>query len=230
MMTALVWGLVRVRFSSVRRIRCSGAATPLPPVTADVCAFRTGQKRSDNCRGVALQPRRRIHRYGRMVSMIEPSLATSRHVAEIWSLRRQREDWLAAAGIDQWRPGEVPEDTVREQVDQGEWFVVERERVVAGLRLLWADPEFWGLDDGSAVYVHGLMVDLKHAGRGLGRDLLSWAAHAGRARGRTRLRLDSAATNPALSLYYETAGFTAVGQVRTSDELFDAILWERPIP
>ncbi|WP_139320393.1 GNAT family N-acetyltransferase [Saccharomonospora sp. CUA-673] len=159
--------------------------------------------------------------------MADPSPAEMRDVRGIWSLRRQREDWLATQGIDQWRPGEVPVSEIEEQVNRGEWHVLrdDDQRVVAGLRILWADPDFWGPDDGTAVYVHGLMVDLALAGQGLGARLLQWAAHTGAQRDKTRLRLDSAATNPGLSAYYERIGFR-----RQVGDHFDVILWERPIP
>lgn len=158
--------------------------------------------------------------------MLEPVPASSADVKPIWRLRRQREDWLASRGIDQWRPGEIPVSTIQDQVYQGEWYVVREERVVAALRVLWSDPDFWGPDDGKAVYVHGLMVDLDHAGNGMGTQLLDWAAGLARQQGRTHLRLDSALTNPGLTRYYERLGFTRKGQRQIGD-LFEVLLWER---
>lgn len=158
--------------------------------------------------------------------MLDPVVASSADVTPIWRLRRQREDWLSARGIDQWRPGEIPVSTIQTQVDQSEWHVLREERVVAALRLLWTDPDFWGPDDGTAAYVHGLMVGLDRAGSGLGARLLDWAAGQARLHGRTRLRLDSALTNPGLARYYELLGFTRRGQRQVGD-LFQVILWER---
>lgn len=161
--------------------------------------------------------------------MREPVPATASDATEIWQLRRQREDWLAAQGIDQWIPGEIPIATVKDQIDRGEWHLVREDGiVVAALRLLWEDPDFWGPDDGNAVYVHGLMVDLSHAGKGLGAELLNWAAHIGQQRGKSHLRLDSALTNPGLTRYYERLGFTRKGQ-RHVGNLFEVILWERHV-
>ena len=42
--------------------------------------------------------------------------------------------------------------------------------LVGTVRLLWTDPDFWGDDHTPAVYVHGLMVDRRAAGHGLGHD------------------------------------------------------------
>lgn len=160
--------------------------------------------------------------------MRDPIPASDADVVPIWQLRRQREDWLASRGIDQWRPGEVPVATIQEQVDRAEWYVLRDESVIAGLRILWSDPDFWGPDDGSSIYVHGLMVDLRRAGEGLGSELLEWAARLGSQHGKARLRLDSALTNPDLTRYYERLGFIPKGQHEV-DGLFEVILWEGPV-
>ena len=84
--------------------------------------------------------------------------------------------------------------------------------IVGTVRLLWTDPDFWGSDPVPAVYVHGLMVDRRCTGQGVGTALLDWAADQGRAAGVGLFRLDCRTTNPALRSYYEAYGFTAVGR------------------
>lgn len=106
--------------------------------------------------------------------------------------------------------------------------MVRDERVIAALRVLWEDLDFWGPDDGAAVYVHGLMVNLDRAGEGLGSELLDWAARLAKQHGRTHLRLDSALTNPGLTCYYERLGFERQGRRQIGD-LFDVILWQRSV-
>ena len=95
----------------------------------------------------------------------------------------------------------------------------------ARVRLLWTDPDFWGDDDTPAVYVHGLMVDRRAAGHGLGTALLDWAAARGRDAGVDLFRLDCRTTNPVLRAYYERYGFRAVGQRDFAD--FSCTLLER---
>ena len=95
----------------------------------------------------------------------------------------------------------------------GEWHVVEDAAGLVGtVRLLWSDPDFWGADQTPAVYVHGLMVDRRRTGDGLGAALLDWAAQQGRDAGVDVFRLDCRTTNPVLRDYYEAYGFTVVGQ------------------
>ncbi|AEE44921.1 GNAT family N-acetyltransferase [Cellulomonas fimi] len=143
-----------------------------------------------------------------------PVPAGPQHVDAIHALRRSLEDRMAAAGVVQWPQGSMPRERVEAQVADGQWWVVpDPEIEVAGtVRLLWSDPEYWGDDPTPAAYVHGLMVDRRRAGSGLGGDLLAWAAARGRDAGATLLRLDCRESNPALRRYYEGQGFRAVGR------------------
>ncbi|MDC7123306.1 GNAT family N-acetyltransferase [Cellulomonas fimi] len=142
-----------------------------------------------------------------------PAPARPADVDDIHALRRALEDWMAERGVDQWPRGSLPRERVAAQVDAGEWWVVRDERgLAATIRLLWSDPDFWGGDDSPAVYVHGLMVARRRAGDGLGGALLDWAAARGRDAGAGLFRLDCRASNPALRRYYESQGFTAVGE------------------
>jgi len=147
-------------------------------------------------------------------------------------MRHAAEDWLAGRGIDQWRPREVPLGAVREQIDRGE-FVVARYPssglVVAAMRLMWSDPAIWRHDDAFAGYVHGLVIDRAHAGRGLGRRLLDWAAQETTMAGANRLRLDCAETNLALRHYYRRCGFREVGRRDFDADWFSVTLFERPL-
>ncbi|WP_200829755.1 GNAT family N-acetyltransferase, partial [Cellulomonas algicola] len=134
-------------------------------------------------------------------------------VDDIHALRRALEDWMADRGVDQWARGSLPRERVATQVDAGEWWVLrDDEGVAATIRLLWSDPDFWGDDPTPAVYVHGLMVARRRSGDGLGSALLDWAAARGRDAGVGLFRLDCRTSNPALRRYYESQGFTAVGE------------------
>ncbi len=147
-------------------------------------------------------------------------------------LRHRLEDWLVARGIVQWLPSDIDEAGIGREIDAGEWHVVRRDgAIVAALRLLYSDPGIWGPDegeDGDAVYVHGLMADRRFAGHRLGESLLDWAAGQGRDAGRSWLRLDCAADNPALREYYRTRGFSEVRTGHPYGDIFPVVLWQRP--
>lgn len=142
-----------------------------------------------------------------------PVPAQPADVDDIHALRRSLEDWMAERAVDQWPRGSLPRERVEAQVAAGEWWVVrDDDGLVATIRLLWSDPDFWGADPTPAAYVHGLMVARRRSGDGLGTALLDWAAASGRASGVGLFRLDCRASNPALRRYYEGQGFAVVGE------------------
>ena len=127
---------------------------------------------------------------------------------ELHALREAAARWLVGQGVRQWQPGEVDIRTIRRQIEGGEWFVHRRTgRLLAALRFLWSDPLFWGEQPDDAAYVHGLVIDRRHAGEGLGAGALRWAEERARTAGRTYLRLDHAADNARLARYYRERGF-----------------------
>lgn len=143
-------------------------------------------------------------------------------------MRADREQWMAEHGIEQWPIGSLPEPMIRRQVERGEWYRLEAvrhpEQWAAAARLLDEDPEFWGEDVASALYVHALMVDTEHAGAGLGSRLLELAAVEACGRGRAMLRLDCV---PHLVPYYRAHGFQQVGTKEFPE--FTTILLQRPL-
>jgi ribosomal protein S18 acetylase RimI-like enzyme len=132
---------------------------------------------------------------------------------EVLGLREAAAHWLVGRGIRQWQPGEIDLPTIRAQIEAGEWFLLRRiDGVLAALRFLWSDPLFWGEQPEGAGYVHGLVIDRRHAGKGLGAGALRWAEERARTAGRAYLRLDHAADNPRLAEYYRGQGFIVRGR------------------
>ncbi len=158
-----------------------------------------------------------------------PEQAVAADAAAIHALRRSLEDWMAARGIDQWPVGSMPLERVAAQVADGQWWVVrDDEGVVASARVVTSDPEYWGDDDAPALYVHGLMVDRRASGSGLGRALVEWADARAREAGASWLRLDHRSSNQHLDDVYRSWGFEPVGV--TDRPGFEVVLMQRPLP
>ena len=138
--------------------------------------------------------------------------AIPQDAAEVLRLRDALASWMIEAGIDQWRPGEMPLSWIEVCVAQG-WVFVARDNgdVVGSVTLVWTDPFIWGDRDEPAGYIHMLMVDRAHARAGLGRGLLDWAERRIIRAGHHRARLDCVRDNAALRAYYEAAGYVLVG-------------------
>jgi ribosomal protein S18 acetylase RimI-like enzyme len=148
---------------------------------------------------------------------------------ELHALREAAARWLVERGVRQWQPGEVDIRTIREQIEAGEWFLHRPTgNVLTALRFLWSDPLFWGDQPEDAAYVHGLMIDRRHAGHALGAAALRWAEDRARAAGRTFLRLDYAADNVRLARYYRDCGFLERAR-RDFDPWGPVMLVEKPL-
>ena len=158
---------------------------------------------------------------------VHPERATTTDVESVHALRRALEDWMAERGIDQWLIGSLPLERVAAQVADGQWWVVrDGDGLLGTLRVVRADPEYWGEDDTPALYVHGLMVDRRASGTGLGRALLEWAHGEAERAGAQWLRLDHRESNPVLDARYRSWGFEPVGV--TDRPGFAVVLMQRP--
>ncbi|WP_405161372.1 GNAT family N-acetyltransferase [Nocardia sp. NBC_01499] len=136
-------------------------------------------------------------------------VATQDDAEDIAKLRDRLAQWMVDKGIVQWVPGEYPAATVAAEVARGEWFVWrdETHALIAVVRVVWRDPEFWGADDAEAGYIHGLMVAPEWRGHDLGDRIIQFCADYTLANGITRQRLDFAANNLVLRKYYTAQGF-----------------------
>ncbi|WP_154794167.1 GNAT family N-acetyltransferase [Occultella kanbiaonis] len=134
---------------------------------------------------------------------------------DIVALRDGLAAWQESIGVTQWRVGEVSQFVVERQVAAGEWYVLRRGgSLVATARLLTRDEHTWGPElggEGSAGYLHGLMVARTAAGEGLGGQILAWFCRVSASHGLPAARLDCVATNARLRRYYRDHGFTERG-------------------
>ncbi|MGY2064916.1 GNAT family N-acetyltransferase [Blastococcus sp. SYSU DS0619] len=159
-----------------------------------------------------------------------PRPAAGADVAALHALREERARWMVDTGIRQWRPGEVGRGEIAGQVAAGEWHVlIAGGELVGALRLLWADPDVWGMRPDDAGYVHGLAVVRAHAGRRIGAGLLSWAEEQVAGAGRAHLRLDCVEANARLRDYYRDQGFREVGRRGFHSDWDPVVLLEKDL-
>lgn len=133
-------------------------------------------------------------------------------------LRNTAALWQLARGIDQWKPGEKDEAHFRARMTDGEvWLAHAGESLAGAWELWWHDPAAWGPRPPDAGYIHRLMTTPHTTPPGTGRHLLAEAESRVAATGRTYARLDCLVSNPRLRAYYESAGYTVVGEQRAKD-------------
>jgi len=112
-------------------------------------------------------------------------------------------------GSVMWVEGELADDRVAAEVDEGLFFVAECDGELAGaVRFQLQDQLFWpDLETRDSAFVHRLAVRRSHAGRGVSTALLQWAAERARSLEKRYLRLDCDADRPRLRDLYERFGF-----------------------
>ncbi|MFD4401488.1 GNAT family N-acetyltransferase [Nocardia sp. NPDC058499] len=162
--------------------------------------------------------------------MLEIGVARSGDIDEIVALRHAAEDWLHSCGIDQWPRRTIPVRRFHDEVAAGEYHVARRRGrppIVGAFRLVWTDPSIWGDDGVPAGYAHSLVIDRKHAGQGIGRVMLEWAACTAASSGASVLRLDCVENNPRLCDYYRGLGFRRVGRRALAGYAYGVALFER---
>lgn len=135
--------------------------------------------------------------------------------------------WLRASGSDQWAGGFGPERIAR-TVRGGEVLLVrDAGRSVATLTASPSgDADFWSPEELAepAIYLSKIAVVRSHAGRGLGRLVISWAVDQAARAGYSRVRLDAWRSNRELHKLYERYGWqylrTVAPEQRQSGALF----------
>ncbi len=116
--------------------------------------------------------------------------------------------WLLSKGLEtQWRSSPSFRQTIKDNTERGEVYVVKGEGTVGTLTLQWSDKKFRGDLPPDAGYVHKLAIKRSYGGRRLGLRMLQWAEAKARAEGKRYVRLDCLANNKTIREYYEKAGF-----------------------
>ncbi|MGW1889863.1 GNAT family N-acetyltransferase [Streptomyces sp. NPDC002004] len=138
-------------------------------------------------------------------------------VGALMALRAEAEEWLAAAGVDQWSDTGLARRAVerwRQAVDEGRtWVVGDADGTIsATVSRGPADRDFWGDGDRpeSGFYLCKLIVARRAAGRRLGARIVDWAARVAAVEGRDWVRVDVWRTNHGLQRYYADLGFRHV--------------------
>ncbi|MEU3189479.1 GNAT family N-acetyltransferase [Streptomyces sp. NPDC006992] len=154
--------------------------------------------------------------------------------ASLMRLRIEAEEWLAAAGIDQWRsPGFRDRALAKWDADIEDgrtWVTVTGSDEIAGtVTLARPDLDFWRPSDqpDAALYVAKLITRRQFAGQKLGGRILDWVGAAARARDLPWVRLDVWRSNAKLQDYYRKEGFKHV-RTEAPDHRLSGWMAQRP--
>lgn len=116
--------------------------------------------------------------------------------------------WLDRKGEKLWQTGELREEMIRDEVENGMYRIAELDGIGIGcFRYQNSDPEYWDdVPHGDSAFVHRVAVKRKYAGKGVAEKMIDWAKAKAREDGKAYLRLDCA-DRPKLRAVYEQMGF-----------------------
>lgn len=94
--------------------------------------------------------------------------AEEKDAGTLVALYDQAARWMAAHGIEQWKPGEKDPAHFRAVMREGEvWLASDGNgHAVGAYELWWSDEDAWGIQPPVAGYVHRLMVEREAAPAG----------------------------------------------------------------
>jgi GNAT superfamily N-acetyltransferase len=167
-------------------------------------------------------------------SPAEPAfrVAISEDVALNAAILEEVAVWVQAAGLRAWPPGQFayPDGSgiarLRRDAESGSLYVAWLDDLAgASVSLLETDPLYWPDAPADALYLH--RFGALRAAPGIGRRAVEWTVDESRRRGRDYVRLDCLADCPAICRYYESCGFSRVGDAKMDD--VPLALYERPV-
>lgn len=151
--------------------------------------------------------------------------ADSDDTQDIMRLLVNTAEWLLSKGSNQWNGllrGEDSHNTP-EAINRGEVFIFRQDPKIAGMVILLQEPNAWDLDlwgakatDKTAIYLHRLAINRNFAGKGIGRNIMSWVDENAPSLGKRVIRLDCLANNEVLNDFYRQLGYEHVGNASNS--------------
>ncbi len=139
--------------------------------------------------------------------------ATTDDVPDITQIRNDAHAKKVAQKDDAWGKEEdgFSERWVLNSLSRREVYVVEQDGMLVGtFSLDWDDEAYWGHQEPTAGYVHGLSVRKGFGGRGLGSFVIDWCANQVSVLNRRFVRLGCDVRNTKLCGYYESLGFVRI--------------------
>ena len=107
---------------------------------------------------------------------------------------------------------------VQDIVDKNQYKVIIDSRIGIVFSVRYSDKVIWRhLDDGSAIYLHRIVVNPEFKGRKLFGRILEWVIDHSKQKGINHIRMDTWASNPTIIDYYKKFGFSVIENYTTPD-------------
>lgn len=160
--------------------------------------------------------------------MLPIRLAVVADMPALVTLLQEAQAWMDERSLHQWVPGAHDPALVEMMIQRGTLYVLERDgHLAATCQLLDSLPAHWSLEDEAVSYISTLTVERASRGKSIGAGFLRWAEREARVKGKTWTCLDCSGKNPRLCAYYESQGYSAVGEVETYPDYIERMYQKR---
>ena len=145
---------------------------------------------------------------------------------EIMKIIRQAQEYLRSAGIDQWQNGYPSEATIRQDIEQGNsYLLTDNDGAVLGTTVLEfdGDPNYDSIYEGAWLTnssygaIHRIAVRNQLKGKGLATKIIDAVEHECQQRGVCSLRVDTHKDNHSMQRMLQKNGFQYCGVIYLAD-------------
>jgi len=135
----------------------------------------------------------------------------------IYSLFDQSINYQENKGAPVWR-GYDKGVLVKDVNEGNQYKIVSGDEIAIAFSVCYTDAVIWReMEDGSAIYLHRIVVNPDFKGQRLFGKILDWAENRARQMGLRCIRMDTWDNNPSLINYYRGFGFSFIGRYITPD-------------
>lgn len=140
-------------------------------------------------------------------------------ITDIISISKACAQHMIDKGIYQWNEHYPSRENYEKDIAKDELFVLELDGKVTGTIVIstYMDEEYkavqWLTADGNNIYIHRLSVDPKNQGKGHAQKLMDFSEDFAKTNDFDSVRLDTFSQNKRNQKFYETRGYTKLGDI-----------------
>jgi len=149
--------------------------------------------------------------------MIRPAKISE--ITDIITISKTCAQHMIDKGIYQWNDCYPSKEHFETDIERDELFVLELGHKVAGTIVISTlmDEEYkhvqWLTPNGNNIYIHRLSIHPENQGRGHAQVLMNFAEDFAKAKNFDSVRLDTFSQNMRNQKFYETRGYTRLGDI-----------------
>jgi len=139
-------------------------------------------------------------------------------LSSIYALSQACAKTMIAKGIYQWNEHYPSKNRFQKDIEAQESYVFEQDSVIGAIVLTKTmDKEYipisWVTKNTDNLYIHRLLVDPNHWGKGYAQKLMDFAENYAKTNSYTSIRLDTFSQNKRNQNFYETRGYKKLGDI-----------------